>query len=139
MINVLNNALMPISKVLIKQQPIVIKNYNISNVEGSANFSLINEINTKAHIQPITPRELRKYTDTTIDSALNYKFFILGKSAYVLYSNNVMLENSLIVWNKKEFRVFGIRDWQHNAVNGWICIYASLKNYIEGDMNDKNI
>lgn len=126
MINVLNEAIFSIKNTLIKQENIIIKNYVITNIEGSANYSLVNQIHTKAHIQPFTPREIKKYTETTIDSAFNYKFFILGKNVRVIYSNNVKLENSIIIWDKKEFRSYGIRDWSNNSINGWICIYAGF-------------
>lgn len=137
MLNILNSATFAINNTLIKQQPILIKNYAISNVEGSATFTLINEINIKAHIQPFTPREIKKYTEATIDSAFNYKFFLVGKNAYTIYSNNFNLKNSLIIWDNQEFRSFGIRDW---SINGWVCIYASLKdNLNNGGDYDKNI
>ena len=124
MINILNEAIKAIDNMLIKNQLITIKNYDISNVEGSPYYNLIDEINVSCNIQPFTPREIKKLTDSTIDTIFNYKFFILKNDANLL--NSKLLRQSLIVWKEKEFRVFGIRDWRHNS-SGWLCLYGGLK------------
>ena len=66
--NILADALNSIQG-LIKNQSIEIFTYEIKNVSGLPKETITKTLETFAHIQPITPNELKKFTDSTIDSA----------------------------------------------------------------------
>lgn len=122
--NILSDALNSIQG-LIKNQNINIFTYEVKNINGLPKETLTKKLNTSAHIQPITPNELKKFTDSTIDSIECYKFFILGNNAELLSSLNIPLEKSYFEWNTRAFKIYAKKDWH---LNGWICLYATLSN-----------
>ena len=121
--NVLADAINNI-QTLAPLQECIIKTYYIGNNKGFANEMLTNEVKAYAHIQPITPSELKFFTDSTLDSAKCYKFFFIGDNARLINSLDLPIENSYIEWQGLTIRVYGIRDWYF--VNGWVAIYATI-------------
>lgn len=116
--NLLNDAI-PALQGLIENQNITIVNESIKNQNGFPT-SLIEKVETFAHIQPINPNELVKLTSGTLDSARYFRFYILGNLAQVLSS--VSKTDCKIVWGDSEFRVFSKEDW---SLNGWIMVIGS--------------
>lgn len=116
--NLLNDAI-PALQGLIENQNITIVNESIKNQNGFP-ASLIEKVETFAHIQPINPNELVKLTSGTLDSARYFRFYILGNLAQVLSS--VSKTACKIVWGDSEFRVFSKEDW---SLNGWIMVIGS--------------
>lgn len=121
--NVLADAINNI-QTLAPLQECIIKTYEIGNNKGFANEMLTNEVKAYAHIQPITPSELKLFTDSTLDSAKCYKFFFIGENAKLIHSLDLPIENSYIEWQGLTIRVYGIRDWYF--VNGWVAIYVTI-------------
>lgn len=122
MANILADALNAIQS-LIKNQRIDIYTYELKNENGLPMETLTKQKATSAHIQPITPNELKKYTDSTIDSSLCYKFFIMGNEAKILNSLDLPLEKSYIRWADNNYKIYAKKDWH---LNGWIVIFATL-------------
>ena len=120
--NILADALNSIQS-LIQNQKISIYTYSIENNNGLPMETLKKIHSTSAHIQPITPNELKKYTDSTIDSSLCYKFFIVGNEAKITNSLDLPLEKSYIKWGDKNYKIYAKKDWH---LNGWIVIMATL-------------
>lgn len=123
--NVLQLALNNI-ETLIQNQNVIISTYQKQNINGVITDTNLVQTNVYCHIQPITPNELKKITDSTIDSSECYKLFFLNDDAKVINSLDLKIKSSSIVWGSKELNVYGIRDWF--IQNGWVCVYASLKN-----------
>ena len=115
--NILKNALNHI-QALIQNQKIVIINEVITNNNGFANVESV-ELETIAHIQPVSPFEIAKITGSTIDSPSIYRFYFLDDLANVL--NSLESKSSLIRWNDKLFRVNAKSDWSQN---GWVKVTA---------------
>lgn len=115
--NILKNALNHI-QTLIQNQKIVIINEKITNINGFANVESV-ELETIAHIQPISPFEIAKITGSTIDSPSIYRFYFLDDLANVL--NSLESKSSLIRWGEKLYRVNAKSDWSQN---GWIKVTA---------------
>ena len=135
--NILDSALNQINS-LVALQKINIETYEIQNLFGMANEVLLRSEVLYTHIQPITPQELKKFSDSTIDSINTFKFFFSGNQASVLHSFNQKLENSYIVWNEKKYKVYAIRDWF--LQNGWVAVYGTLINSeLENDTSKNNI
>lgn len=115
--NILKNALNHI-QTLIQNQKILIINEQIANINGFANVESV-ELETMAHIQPVTPFEIAKLTDSTIDTPVIYRFYFLDDLANVL--NSLESKTSLIKWGDKLYRVNAKSDWSQN---GWIKVTA---------------
>ena len=115
--NILQNALGHITS-LISNQKIKIITEKAINHNG---FSVMHsrEIETIAHIQPVTPQEVEKITESTLGSIAIYRFYFLKDLGSVLsFLNN---ENSLIIWGERTFKAHAKSDWSQN---GWIKITA---------------
>ena len=115
--NILKNALNHI-QTLIQNQKIVIINEIITNNNGFANVESV-ELETIAHIQPVSPFEIAKIAGSTIDSPAIYRFYFLDDLANVL--NSLENKSSLIKWGDKLYRVNAKSDWSQN---GWIKVTA---------------
>ena len=115
--NILQNALSHITS-LISNQKIKIITEKAINHNG---FSVLHsrEIETIAHIQPVTPQEVEKITESTLGSIAIYRFYFLKDLGSVLSSLNN--ENSLIIWGERTFKAHAKSDWSQN---GWIKITA---------------
>ena len=115
--NILQNALNHIT-TLISNQKIKIITEKAINHNG---FSVMHsrEIETSAHIQPVTPQEVEKITESTLGSVAIYRFYFLKDLGSVLSSLNN--ENSLIIWGERTFKAHAKSDWRQN---GWIKITA---------------
>ena len=120
--NILSNALNTI-QTLIPSEPVTLIISNIENKKGFTHTSGQELTNIYAHIQPITPAELKKYTDSTLDSNMCYKFYFIGKQAQIL--NSVLnLKTTQIKWRDKLLNTYAIKDWY--LQNGWVEIYATI-------------
>ena len=115
--NILQNALNHIT-ALIRNQKIKIITEKAINHNG---FSVMHsrEVETIAHIQPVTPQESEKITESTLGSIAIYRFYFLKDLGSVLSSLNN--ENSLIIWGERTFKAHAKSDWSQN---GWIKITA---------------
>ena len=115
--NILQNALNHIT-ALIRNQKIKIITEKAINHNG---FSVLHsrEIETIAHIQPVTPQEAEKITESTLGSIAIYRFYFLKDLGSVLSSLNN--ENSLIIWGERTFKAHAKSDWSQN---GWVKITA---------------
>lgn len=119
--NVLKQALSNVS-ALIQNQEITIINKKQVNINGFSTTQ--NEsISTYAHIQPLTPFEVAKITDSTLDSKSAYKFYILDNLAEVL--NSLKNTKSTILWGDREFNVFSKNDY---SLNGWVRVIGVEQN-----------
>lgn len=117
MINVLNEAL-PNVEVLIPRKKITIIKREMINDDGFP-VTTESELSTLAHIQPLTPFEVAKLTDSTLDSKSVYKFYFLGDLAQVTnFLNNVNCE---ILAENRRFSVYSKDDW---IANGWLKVIA---------------
>ena len=115
--NILQNALNHIT-ALIRNQKITIITEKATNSNG---FAVVEskEVETIAHIQPVTPREVEKITDGSLGSVAIYRFYFLKDLGQVLSSLNN--ENSTIIWDNRTFKAHSKSDWSQN---GWIKITA---------------
>ena len=120
--NVLLEALEGVSD-LIPYAPIKIISHKQTIVDGFPEDVEI-ETDSFSHIQPLTPFEKKKITDSTLDSKSCYKFYILDNLVEVL--NGLNQTDSYIVWDNRKFNIFSKNDY---SSNGWIqVIGAELKN-----------
>lgn len=119
--NLLNEAL-PSIQGLIKNQKITIKTLKIENVRGFSYVSA-DEVETIAQIQPLTPFDIEKITQGTLDSKSFFNFWIFGNLAKVL--NSLNYTDCELVWGKRVFSVFSKDDWSQN---GWVKVIATEKN-----------
>ena len=120
--NVLLEALEGVSD-LIPYAPIEIISYTQTIVDG---FPEDTESKTDSfsHIQPLTPFEKKKITDSTLDSKSCYKFYILDNLVEVL--NGLNQTDCYIAWYNRKFNIFSKNDY---SANGWIqVIGAEIKN-----------
>ena len=115
--NILQNALNHIT-ALIRNQKIKIITEKSINQNG---FAVVesSEVETIAHIQPVTPREVEKIADGSLGNVAIYRFYFLKDLAEVLSSLNN--ENSTIIWGERTFKAHSKSDWSQN---GWIKITA---------------
>ena len=115
--NILQNALNHIT-ALISNQKITIITEKAVNSNG---FAVVEskEVETIAHIQPVTPREVEKIADGSLGNVAIYRFYFLKDLGQVLSSLNN--ENSLIIWDNRTFKAHSKSDWSQN---GWIKITA---------------
>lgn len=115
--NILQNALNHIT-ALISNQKITIITEKSTNSNG---FAVVEskEVETIAHIQPVTPREVEKIADGSLGNVAIYRFYFLKDLAEVLSSLNN--ENSTIIWGNRTFKAHSKSDWSQN---GWIKITA---------------
>ena len=115
--NILQNALNHIT-ALIRNQKITIITEKAVNSNG---FAVVEskEVDTIAHIQPVTPREVEKITDGSLGNVAIYRFYFLKDLGSVL--NSLNNENSTIIWDNRTFKAHAKSDWSQN---GWIKITA---------------
>lgn len=121
--NILNNALNHISTIAPLQQ-IILQTFEIQNMFGMSKEVLTKEVSLFSHIQPITPFEIKKYTDFTLDSNKTFKFFFSDDNAKIIHSFDNILANSYLVWLEKKYKIYAIRDWY--IQNGWVAAYGTL-------------
>ena len=116
--NVLLEALEGVGD-LIPTQPIQIIAKTKTIVDG---FPEVSEttINSFAHIQPLTPFEVKKLTDSTLDSKSAYQFWLLDDLVQVL--NMLNNTDSQIVFNNRRFNIYSKNDW---SANGWIQVIGA--------------
>ena len=115
--NILQNALNHIT-ALISNQKIKIITEKAINHNG---FSVLHsrEIETIAHVQPVTPQEVESIANGSLGGVVIYRFYFLKDLGSVLSSLNN--ENSLIIWGERTFKAHAKSDWSQN---GWIKITA---------------
>lgn len=75
---------------------------------------------TYAHIQPLTPFEITKLTDSSLDSRSFFRFWILGDLIKVLNMLNQTMCS--ITFENRKFTIFSKDDW---VGNGWIEVVGT--------------
>lgn len=121
--NLLNSALSVISGL---QKTVTTKIYNKKSIinNGIADFE-ITEIEARVHAQALTVKELETFGKLEKSSTL-LKFYIMGdKTEIVDFFKNKDASNSIIVWDNKEYSIYGKIEWQNNL---WIKVYGVLNN-----------
>lgn len=121
--NVLNTALAAVSGI---QKTVTTKIYNKKSVinNGIADFEMI-EIEARVHAQPLTIKELEAFQTLEKSSTL-LKFYIMGDKAEIVdFFKTQDASNSIIVWDNKEYLIYGKITWQNNL---WIKVYGVLNN-----------
>lgn len=121
--NILNAALSAVSAL---QKTVTTKIYNKTSVinNGIAYFE-ITEIEARVHAQPLTVKELETFQMLEKSSTL-LKFYIMGDKAEIVdFFKNKDASNSIIVWDNKEYSIYGKIEWQNNL---WIKVYGVLNN-----------
>lgn len=126
--NILNAALSAVSAL---QKTVTTKIYNKTSVinNGIADFE-ITEIEARVHAQALTVKELETFQMFEKSSTL-LKFYIMGDKAEIVdFFKNKDASNSIIVWDNKEYSVYGKISWQSG---GWIKLYGilNIKNNID--------
>ena len=120
--NLLNTALSVVSSL---QKTVTTKIYNKKSVinNGIADFEMI-EIEARVHAQPLTMKELETFQTLEKSSTL-LKFYIMGDKAEIVdFFKNKDASNSIIVWDNKEYSIYGKIEWQNDS---WIKVYG-IKN-----------
>lgn len=121
--NVLNTALTAVSGI---QKTVTTKIYNKKSVinNGIADFE-ITEIEARVHAQPLTVKELETFQTLEKSSTL-LKFYIMGDKVEIVdFFKNKDASNSIIIWDNKEYSIYGKIEWQNNL---WIKVYGVLNN-----------
>ena len=124
--NLLESALPPLN-ALITNQVITIISFENKIVDGFPE-SVKSELNTIAHIQPLTGIGNTSIGNTSIgntsilNSEIACKFYILRDLAQAL--NFVYNVDCEIIWNDKVFSIFNKEDW---SSNGWIKVVGTLR------------
>lgn len=121
--NILNSAL---SVVSVLQKTVTTKIYNKKSVinNGIADFEMI-EIEARVHAQPLTMKELETFQTLEKSSTL-LKFYIMGDKAEIVdFFKTQDVSNSIIIWDNKEYSIYGKIEWQNNL---WIKVYGVLNN-----------
>lgn len=121
--NLLNAALSAVSGL---QKTVTTKIYNKKSVvnNGIADFE-ITEIDARVHAQPLTVKELETFQTLEKSSTL-LKFYIMGDKAEIVdFFKNKDASNSIIIWDNKEYSIYGKISWQNNS---WIRLYGILNN-----------
>lgn len=121
--NLLNVALSAVSGL---QKTVTTKIYNKKSVinNGIADFEMI-EIEARVHAQPLTMKELETFQTLEKSSTL-LKFYIMGDKAEIVdFFKNHDASNSIIIWDNKEYSIYGKITWQNNL---WIKVYGVLNN-----------
>lgn len=121
--NLLNAALSVVSNL---QKTVTTKIYNKKSVinNGIADFE-ITEIDARVHAQALTVKELETFGKLEKSSTL-LKFYIMGDKAEIVdFFKNQDTSNSIIIWDNKEYSIYGKISWQNNS---WIRLYGILNN-----------
>lgn len=121
--NLLKSALSVITGI-IPMQKTIIKTYELHGVNGFATHQVVSEVEVYAHIQPISPVEYKKLTNSTIDSVECYKLYYTDNNAQIIHSLDHPIEQSVIEWNGRMLKAYAKRDWYKQ--NGWIAIYVTI-------------
>lgn len=80
------------------------------------------ELDSIAHVQPLTPFEVKKLTEAVIGSNEYFKFWIVGNLAEV--QNIINNKETVIKWNNKRYSIFSKEDW---SLSGWIQVIGTLQ------------
>lgn len=123
--NILESALNNVNG-LISNQKIELFKIEIENVNGLASEVLKEKLELYAHIQPITSVEMKKITESTLDSNQCYKIFFINEKAKILSSFNQKIETTYIKWQDKILKAYALRDWY--LQNGWLALYVTITN-----------
>lgn len=121
--NLLNTALSQVSN-LIPAQTITIENTTMQIVDGVARPLATQPIQAIAHIQPLTPQELRLIEEGLASAQEYYKAWIIGNDIQVIKMALEQNSSSEIVWNNKRYSVYSKQDW---SLNGWIEVIFALR------------
>lgn len=135
--NILQSALQSVGG-LIPPQKLIIETYALKNIGGFAKRVLDSKIETYAHMQAITPAELRNFSDAVIDSAQAYKLYFTHKYAQILHGAKIDIKTSRVFWGDFELTLYAVRDWYN--LNGWVVFYATItseQNTTQGGADDR--
>lgn len=120
--NVLLEALEGVSDLIPYQEIKILTKKQI--IEDGFPQTVETEESAFAHIQPLSPFEVAKLTDSTLDSRSYYRFWILDNLVEVL--NMLNQTQSFIIFNNRKLEIFSKNDW---SANGWIeVIGTEVKN-----------
>lgn len=120
--NVLLEALEGVSDLIPYQEIKILTKKQI--IEDGFPQTVETEENAFAHIQPLSPFEVTKLTDSTLDSRSYYRFWILDNLVEVL--NMLNQTQCFIIFNNRKLEIFSKNDW---SANGWIeVIGTEVKN-----------
>ena len=123
LVNILSSALSAVSSL---QKTVTTTIYNKVSVinDGIATYN-ITDIKARVHAQPLTIKELETFQTLEKSSTL-LKFYIMGDKAEIVdFFKNQDASNSIIVWDNKEYSIYGKIEWQNNL---WIKVYGVLNN-----------
>lgn len=122
LVNILSSALSAVSSL---QKTVTTTIYNKVSVinDGIATYN-ITDIKARVHAQPLTMKELETFQTLEKSSTL-LKFYIMGDKAEIVdFFKNQDASNSIIIWDNKEYSIYGKIEWQNNS---WIKVYG-IKN-----------
>lgn len=121
--NILNSALSAVSSLQKTATTTIYNKVSVIN-DGIANYNII-DIQARVHAQPLTIKELEAFQTLEKSSTL-LKFYIMGDKAEIVdFFKNQDASNSIIVWDNKEYSIYGKITWQNNL---WIKVYGVLNN-----------
>lgn len=121
--NILNSALSAVSSLQKTATTTIYNKVSVIN-DGIANYNII-DIQARVHAQPLTMKELEAFQTLEKSSTL-LKFYIMGDKAEIVdFFKNHDASNSIIVWDNKEYSIYGKITWQNNL---WIKVYGVLNN-----------
>lgn len=123
LVNILSSALSAVSSL---QKTVTTTIYNKVSVinDGIATYN-ITDIKARVHAQPLTMKELETFQNLEKSSTL-LKFYIMGDRAEIVdFFKNQDASNSIIIWDNKEYSIYGKIEWQNNL---WIKVYGVLNN-----------
>lgn len=121
--NILNSALSAVSSLQKTATTTIYNKVSVIN-DGIANYNII-DIQARVHAQPLTIKELEAFQTLEKSSTL-LKFYIMGDKAEIIdFFKNHDASNSIIVWDNKEYSIYGKITWQNNL---WVKVYGVLNN-----------
>ena len=122
--NVLLEALNAVDGLIPRQQ-VTIKSETMTTINGFP-VSTETEETIFCHVQPLTPFEIKKLTDSVIGANSYYRFWILENNEVSLVEILSYLNNEVvsIEWGDKKLDVFSKNDW---ILNGWIEVVATQR------------
>lgn len=108
---------------LIKNQKVVIEKQTSAIDKGVAR-PVFEEIEVVAHLQPLSPQEVKSISDGVFSAQAYYRVWIIGDRLDLALSALNQNKEATLIWNLKRYAVFSKMDW---SLNGWIECYIALK------------
>lgn len=120
--NVLEVALSQVQNLILNQKVAIEKRTSI--IDRGVARPLIEEIEVIAHLQPMSPQEIKSIADGVFSAQAYYRAWIIGDKLDLALSALSQNKEATIIWNSKNYAVFAKQDW---SLNGWIECYLALK------------